>query len=281
MAQCIQEQIGVLPAIEAERHFVQIGRKMFCADFMPGSDDAALQKAESVLDCVGMNIRSEAYIFLLCVIHRLMPIAQFTQSLWVGCQFIGHDHIHILRDIFLDITSQSSALCILGVEESQLTIALPNADHYLFVGRCFPAPWVSLLSTHVGFIHLDSTIQHGSLGFFHSSTNAMAEIPCSLIRAFMQTPNSSFQLVSAHTFLSFAEQQYSHEPDRQRQMRIMEDRIASDGELILTANAFVSGVLLQPGDSPIFASRTGDALWPTQTFQQFTASVISRIERIH
>src|SRR6266536_4345949 len=122
MTQGVQEQIGVLPAIEAELHLIQIGRKMLRADLVPRSHDAPLQEAESALDCVGMNVRSEAYIFLLCVIHGLMPIAQFAQSLWVGCQFIRHDHIHILRDIFLDISGQSSALCVLSMKESQLAI---------------------------------------------------------------------------------------------------------------------------------------------------------------
>src|SRR5438309_813012 len=88
MAQSVQEQVGILPAIEAELHLIQIGRKMLRADLMPRSHDAALQETESVLDCIGMNVRSEPYIFLLCVIHRLMPIAQFAQSLWVGCELI-------------------------------------------------------------------------------------------------------------------------------------------------------------------------------------------------
>src|SRR5437667_9165499 len=144
---------------------------MFSAVLLPRSDDTVLHETESVLDCVGMNIRSEAYIFLLCVIHRLMPIAQFAQSLGVGCQFIGHDYIHILRDIFLDISGQSSALCIFGMKESQLAIALPNANNDRFVGCCFPAPWVTLFTTDIGFIHLDSTIQHWTICFFHGSTN--------------------------------------------------------------------------------------------------------------
>src|SRR5205814_482042 len=118
-------------------------------------------------------------------------------------------------------------------------------------------------------------------GFFHGSTNAMAQIPCRLVRAFMQTPDGSFQLVCAHTLLGFTEQKHSHKPDWQWQMRIMEDRIASDGELVLTANAFVPGVFLQAGNSPIFASWTGDTFWPAQTFQQFTAPIISRVQSIH
>ena len=56
MTQGIQEQIGILPAIEPESHFVKISRKMFCADLVPRSHNAAFQKRESGLDCIGMNI---------------------------------------------------------------------------------------------------------------------------------------------------------------------------------------------------------------------------------
>src|SRR5439155_16761838 len=117
-------------------------RKMLRADLVPCSHDAALQEAESVLDCIGMNVRSEAYIFLLCVIYRLMPIAQFAQSLWVGCQFIGHDHIYILRYVLLNVFGQSPALCIPCMKESQIAISLPDADYNRFIGSGLAPSWV-------------------------------------------------------------------------------------------------------------------------------------------
>src|SRR5439155_12383473 len=154
MTQSVQEQIRILPAIEPKLHLIQVGREMLRADLVPRSHDAALQEAESVLDCIGMDVRSEANIFLLGMIHGLMSIAQFSQSLWVGGQFIGDDHIHILRDIVLDISGQSSALCILGMKESQVAIALPDADYDRFIGSGLAPSWVALLSAHIGFIHL-------------------------------------------------------------------------------------------------------------------------------
>lgn len=45
----------ILPAIEAESHFVQIGCQVFCGDAMPRSDDAALQEGECGLDSVCVN----------------------------------------------------------------------------------------------------------------------------------------------------------------------------------------------------------------------------------
>ncbi len=40
MTQGIQKQIGILPAIEAEGHLVQVGR-----DSVPSSNDAALERS--------------------------------------------------------------------------------------------------------------------------------------------------------------------------------------------------------------------------------------------
>jgi len=56
MAQSIHEQVGVLAAIESECHLVQISRKMLRADFVPRSNDSALQQRECRFDRVGMNV---------------------------------------------------------------------------------------------------------------------------------------------------------------------------------------------------------------------------------
>src|SRR5437016_1456611 len=56
MTQSVQKQIGVIPAIEAEGHLIQVGGEVFCADAMPRSDDAALQERECVFHGVRMNV---------------------------------------------------------------------------------------------------------------------------------------------------------------------------------------------------------------------------------
>ena len=43
-------------AIEAERHFFKVGREMLCADMMPSSHDAALQKRERGFDRVRVGV---------------------------------------------------------------------------------------------------------------------------------------------------------------------------------------------------------------------------------
>ena len=54
-AQRVNEQIGILPAIEAECHLVQVKGEMLRADLVPRSNDAALQEREGGLDGVGRD----------------------------------------------------------------------------------------------------------------------------------------------------------------------------------------------------------------------------------
>ena len=58
MTQRINEQIGAFPAIESERHLVQVGGKMFGADLVPRSHDAAFEseKADSTVLVVNVAV---------------------------------------------------------------------------------------------------------------------------------------------------------------------------------------------------------------------------------
>lgn len=44
MPQRFGKEVGVLATVEPEAHFVEVGRQVFGANFMPGSDDATLQE---------------------------------------------------------------------------------------------------------------------------------------------------------------------------------------------------------------------------------------------
>lgn len=56
MTQGVEKQVGILSAIEAECHLVQVGREVLCADLVPCAHDAALEQGECGLDSIGMNI---------------------------------------------------------------------------------------------------------------------------------------------------------------------------------------------------------------------------------
>ncbi len=56
MTQRIDEQVLVISPVEPEAHFIKIRGKMLCAEFVPRSHNAPLEKRESVFNRVRMNI---------------------------------------------------------------------------------------------------------------------------------------------------------------------------------------------------------------------------------
>src|SRR5438552_1401012 len=249
---------------------------MLRADLVPRSHDAALQEAESVFHGVGMDVSSEADIFLLCVIHRLMAATEFTKGLRVGCEFVSHNYINILRDVFLDVSGQSSALCIFGMKESQLAIALPNTNHDRLVGCGFAAPRVALLPPNVGFVHLNGSIQHWTFCFFHRSANPVTEIPS----RFVTDSDSALHLVSGETFACFHEQEHSGEPSHQGKMGIVEDGSGSHGEMVFALSTVKLLVGLDPRNFVPVATWAFDTSGPAQFNQNFPAFIIGIEQRL-
>ena len=143
------------------------------------------------------------------------------------------------------------------------------------------ASGITLLASNVGFVHFDSTVQHQAFGFAHSSADAMAEIPCRLVRPFMLAPDSTLELVSTHALLGFTEEQDGEKPDRKWQVGIMKDRTTGNRELIFATNTFVAGILFQPRYSRVLASRTANTRRPSQTLKQLTTPSVSRIHFIN
>ncbi len=91
MTQRIQEQVGVLPAVESEGHLVQVGREMLWANSVPRSNDAALEQGECGLDGIGVNVSIDVDAIL--VLDGLVLCAQpgLLHCAGVRSEFVG-DH---------------------------------------------------------------------------------------------------------------------------------------------------------------------------------------------
>ena len=132
MTQGVQEQIGILPAIEPEGHFIEVSREMFCADLVPCAHDAAFQKRECILDSIGVNVATN--VLSRRVIDGFM--LRFSNRMLVGLQAVSNDYIHVCADIVTNVLRQCAGLRIFSMKESQFPVALSNADHYfLEIGR--------------------------------------------------------------------------------------------------------------------------------------------------
>ena len=72
-----QKRIGTI--VEPERHFIKVGRQMFCRDFMPRTNDAALQERERGFDSVRRNVA--VHVDAVMMIHGLVHDASVESRL--------------------------------------------------------------------------------------------------------------------------------------------------------------------------------------------------------
>ena len=135
---------------------------MLGADSMPRSDNAALEEGERRFDGVRVNVSVNVDLRFVLYPSCADPSRRqcFLNRGRVGVQFIRYDDVHVLAHVLADVLRQCAGFHILSMEESQIATALPDADYDLFFGSV-PSnarPFFSL--ANVGFVHLDSAIQH-------------------------------------------------------------------------------------------------------------------------
>ncbi len=273
MAQGIQEQIGVLPSIEPKLHLGEIRGKMFCADSMPRSYDASLQKTESVFDCVGVDVSINVYAIF--VSDGLVFRFELPHSGGVRSEFVSNDCLNVFRDIVLNECGKCPNAHIPSMEKSYITAALPDTENDLLFafGMAGFVLVASLPRSDVGFIDLDGAVERGLLYFVHGSADSMAEIP----RCFVAHADRALDLIRRDSFTCFAEKKSDYEPLCQSEMGIIEDRSSGDRELVIAVRApkqFHVGREAHNFLSP--AARALWAIWPAQTFKQFAALFIGR-----
>jgi len=272
MSERINEQVGIVPAIEAEFHLFQVGRKILCAEFMPRSHDAALQQRKGGFHGVGVNVA--IYVNLVTVPNGFVLPALNTSgnhSLGVSWKFISHHYLNIGADVLFDVLRQRSRLHIASMKKTELSASLSQTDYDLFI-VVGPVPSSSsmLSSADPSFIHLDSTVQHRALCFFHGSTNAMAEIPC----GFITDAQGPFHLVRRETLSGFNKQQYGSEPNSKRQVGIVEYCSRSYGEVVFTISTVELLVCLYPRNAFAVATRTLNLIRPSQSNQNLSAFIV-------
>ena len=227
----IAKEVRVLAIIEPPRHFIQVGLQVFCGNFMPRANDAALQKRERGFDRVRVNVGSESDVFLFGMVDGLM-LGTWHSSLIhgkrIGGKVVSHDHINVRADVLADVFRQCARLRIFRMEESQVATALTDADHNLFCLFASVNTPADLFAAYAGLIYFDRAIQFRSGDLLDRMAYAMTEIPCGSVI----DSQHSLQLIRAHALPGLAHDVGSKEPFGQRQVRIVKDRASSHGELI-------------------------------------------------
>ena len=175
---------------------------------MPCSNNPALEQAKSGFYGIGMNVATNVDFVL--VAHGLMGAASessFHHSFWIGGPFVGHNHVNMSADIFLDVLGEGSRSCVFGVKEPQLAATLTDTDNDLFV-VLKAAPSSDSLATDIGFIHLNLASEERLSSCDHGSPDAMAEIPCGLVGSL----EHALELIRRHALARLTEQVGSEKP---------------------------------------------------------------------
>jgi hypothetical protein len=273
VSQGVQKQVGILPAVESEGHFLAIGLEMLGTHAMPRANNPALEQRECRFNAVGVNVafRIDAEL----VADRLVPsiLAEMLRGALICLKIISKKNLDILTDILADVLLKSPALHVFRVKEAKIAAALPDTYDYFLVIVSGRFPLITINSADVGFIHLNLAIQHWLLALDHCGTDSVTKIPSSLVTT--QTERT-LNLTCAHTLLSFAEKQRSHEPFSQRQVGIVKDGSRGHGELIVAILAVVQSFFSLKLDRWHLAARTLDTFRPAQAGKHLAASLVGR-----
>jgi hypothetical protein len=273
MTQGVQEQIGILPAVEAEGHFLAVGLEMLRADFMPRAHNSALEKRECGFNGIGVNVALGIDAEL--VANRLVPpvFSQMLRRAPVCFPIVREQNIDILADILADVLFERSALGVRGMEESQVAATLTDSDNDFFVivfrGLSLPP----ILAANVSFVHFDFAAEHRPVHFDHRRADPVTEIPCCPVASDSQRP---LHLTSRHALLGFAKQQGSEEPFIQGEMAVIENSSSGDGELVVALLAVKQLPLGLKLNDWHFAAQTLDAFGPAKSDKHLSALFIGR-----
>ena len=272
MTQGIEEQIGALPAIKPKAHLFQIRREMLSGNFVPSADDAALQERESRFNGVRVDIPTDIFFRMANGLVEFSLVYGKREQVDNG--FIGDDDFYILADVLGNYFADGFGGCGVNMEHPQISIALANADDNHLFGAWHPATG---FSADVGFVDLDSSVEHFLLALNHCRSDAMAEVPS----RFVAHSDSTLNLSGRHTFLRFAEQVRREKPFSKRQMRIIEHSTGSDRKLIVTIFAVEELLFRFQSDRRGLAAQATRAFRPAETNEQFAALIFGAEQDIY
>jgi hypothetical protein len=276
MTQGVQKQVGTLPAIETELHLFQVGGEMFGANPVPRSHDSTLEKGKRGFDGIGVNVAHDVHARTVVNLLVVRPVSFSHRSIVSGC-IVGEDYFHVLGDVLADVLSKRSALRITGMKETEIAIALADADNHFFVIHTGDSAFAFVPAANIGNVHLDLAIQHRFIGLRHGVSDAMAEVPC----RFVTHSDCALNLTSGHAFLGFAEQMCSEEPFAEWEMGIVKYGAGCNGKLVVAVFAVEELLVSIQLDHGAFAAQALWAFREAETHEQFAALVFRAEQGIY
>lgn len=235
---------------------------MLGAQLVVRPDDRPIQQTPDRFDGIGMNLAPDVlavgvgdhFVSLADPVVRLVLVGVEDGFLIdVGVDEVGHDLVGNVR--------------LRACGESHLATTFDDA-HYGSLVLGVTATLAADGPTDVELVGFDHAGELGSVGV-HSGTNPVAQIPTRL----SGDTEGAGELVSAHTFLGFDQQEGGEEPFPEGKLGILQDGSDPDRELIVTPVALEQLAGLDPSDLGRFTLRAGDTVGPAELRQGFDALV--------
>ena len=197
---------------------------MLRADFMVSSCNGTLKKAPDVLNGVGVGVLDD---ILFLAMGDCLVLSVMVPDTPVRGPVVGIDGLSLVLGVLLDEIMQGLSVKAVDNLESGLAATLDDSNDDAFVASVTVADAL-LSTTYPSFIHLNLAAQFRRVGFGHSVADAVAEIPCGLVR----DSDGALDLIGRDAFLGLQHQVDSNEPLGERKVAVMEDGACRHGELV-------------------------------------------------
>ena len=261
------EDVGVVPVVDPELYFGQVGVQVLGADLVPCSDDGALEKAPDALHAVRVDVSDHPLLF--GALDRLMARVVVGDP-EVGLKLVGVNGLGVGPRVPGDERVERGPLDVGDGLDTHLAATLDGSGDPRLAdavsGTC-PAP----LAADQRLIHLDNTKQGRPAREIspHGRPDTMAQVP----RGLVGDADGPLDLVRADALLRLANQVDRHEPLPERKVRVVEDGPRGDAEAVAAPVAIelVAGADLRDGH--VAAARASNRPRPAQLLKIFAASL--------
>jgi hypothetical protein len=257
---------GRFPAIEAEGELVEVVVQVLVADrTLESAKEPALQERDHAMD-----VWKQVLAFRLATLD--LPLMGVSTKADIRGEAVGtHDtsrfnrlrdeRLEPVRGQFWDAAqadaSDPFAVLFGGDDNQRLVLGSPSGDALL---PCAP----------IGFVDLDGTAQPLSTRTDHCASHLMQHDPGCPVAPQSQNP---LKTQCAGSGLLTGDEPHGAKPDRQGEMRILEDRPRGDGDLMTARSAKEASVRHSPEGSP-GAAGAHEPLGPAKRKQVFPAGFL-------
>src|SRR6266849_7700621 len=109
---------------------------MLCRDFMPRSHNAALEQREGRFPGVCMYVTM--CVFPRVINRLVLALEHFIERIRIDGRLVSQNHFDPSADIRIDNLAHRLGLRILRPNQSEIAVALPDADYNRHVTLCAP-----------------------------------------------------------------------------------------------------------------------------------------------